>query len=112
MRAEVAEIESRDRVFQASSCAACGEALYPPTVHFHCMHSFHAACLGEGEANQQQCLACAPQRKRVSEHQQQQRQLARGHDDFFKQLEASSDGFGTISEYLGRGMLCNLSPPP
>ena len=29
---------------------------------------------------------------------------AASHDDFFKQLELSSDGFSTVSDFFGRGM--------
>lgn len=72
------------------------------------MHSYHASCLGELEQSHV-CLICEPQRKRVAEHQQQQRQLARNQDEFFKQLESSVDGFGTIAEYVGRGMLCTVN---
>ena len=50
----------------------------------------------------------AAQQANQQSHAQQQN-LAAAHDDFFKQLERSADGFGTVSEYLGRGMLCTLS---
>ena len=102
-RAQVGEIDSGPRTFQASSCAACQLPLELPAAHFHCMHSYHLACLGD---NDHECLVCAPQRRRLTELQAQQRQLARGHDDFSHALERSADGFGTVSEYLGRGMLC------
>lgn len=105
MAAEIAEIDHGSRVFQLSKCSACHAPLEGPTIHFLCMHSFHPACLGDHDY---ECLVCAPQRKRVAEHQQQQKALARGHDEFFKQLEASADGFGTIAEFLGRGLLCSI----
>jgi len=71
------------------------------------MHSYHLACLGDHD---QECILCAPQRRRVAEHQQQQSSLARAHDDFFKTLEEAPDGFGAIVEYIGRGMLCTEVP--
>ena len=47
---------------------------------------------------------CAPQRRRMQQHMQQQRQRANAHDEFFKQLEQADDGFSKISEYFGAGM--------
>ncbi|KAL1529891.1 hypothetical protein AB1Y20_000820 [Prymnesium parvum] len=109
MQAEIKALTSQPRTFQQSNCAACQTPLDLPTVNFLCMHSFHQACLGD---NDSECILCAPQRRRVREHLQQQQQLAVAHDDFFKQLEQSTDGFGTISEYIGRGMLCNINRMP
>ena len=105
MRAEIAEIDSGGRTFQLSKCSSCHGPLELPSVHFHCMHSYHLACLGD---NDQECPTCAPQRRRVAEHQLQQRALARNHDEFFHALEAASDGFATVSEFIGRGMLCDV----
>ena len=109
MRAEIDEIDHGARVFQLSKCSACHGALEVPTVHFLCLHSYHQSCLGDHD---QECLVCQPQRKRVAEHQQQQRALARGHDAFYAELEQSADGFATIAEFMGRGMLCSLDAPP
>ena len=109
MAAEIEEIDQGTRVFQLSKCSACHNALEVPSVHFLCMHSYHQACLGDRE---HECPICEPQRRRVAEHQVQQRALARGHAAFYSELENSADGFGTIAEYIGRGMLCSLDAPP
>lgn len=106
MRAEIGEIAKGSRVFQLSKCSACHGQLEAPTVHFLCMHSYHQACLGDHDGV---CLVCAPQCRRQTEQQQQQRTLARGHAEYFKQVEGSADGFGTAAEFLGRGMLCPLN---
>ena len=103
MMSEIGEIDHGTKIFQLSKCSACHGPLETPTVHFLCMHSYHQACLGDHDL---ECLVCAPQRRRVAEHQHQQRALARSHDEFFKTLETSADGFGTIAEFLGRGILC------
>jgi len=104
MAEEVSVLTSQPRVFQLSKCCACQGPLELPSVHFLCMHSFHQACLGD---NDHECMVCAPQHRRVKEHVKQQQQRALAHDDFFKQLELSADGFSTVSEFFGRGMFCN-----
>lgn len=106
MRAEMAEIDGVGRVFQQSKCSSCHGLLEPPAVHFQCQHSFHLACLGDHD---HECAICAPQQRRVAEHQQQQRALARGQEEFFRALEASNDPFATIAEFLGRGFLCTAN---
>ena len=109
MAAEIEEIDHGTRVFQLSKCSACHNALEVPSVHFLCMHSYHQACLGDRD---HECLVCDQQRRRVAEHQVQQRALARGHAAFYSELDNSADGFGTIAEYIGRGMLCSVDAPP
>ena len=104
MTEEVSVLTSQPRVFQLSKCCACQSPLELPSVHFLCMHSFHQACLGD---NDHECPVCAPQHRRVKEHVKQQQQRALAHDDFFKQLELSADGFSTVSEFFGRGMFCS-----
>ena len=107
MQAEIEDIDHGARVFQLAKCSACHNALETPTVHFLCMHSFHAACLGDHDT---ECPVCAPQRRRIAEHAQQQRTLAR--DGFFKQEQTSADAFGALAELIGRGMLIDVAGEP
>ena len=106
MRAEIAEIDGCVRVFQQPKCSACLGPLDVPTIHFHCQHSYHLACLGDHD---HECPLCAPQHRRVAEHQQQQRALARGQEDFYRALDNSADGVATVAEFLGRGFLSTIN---
>ena len=106
MRAEIAEIDGCVRVFQQPKCSACLGPLDVPTIHFHCQHSYHLACLGDHD---HECPLCAPQQRRVAEHQQQQRALARGQEDFYRALDNSADGVATVAEFLGRGFLSMIN---
>lgn len=69
-------------------------------MHFFCKHAFHRACLG----NEEECSLCAPHQRCMREHKQMQQQRADAHEDFYKQLELSPDGFTTVSDCLARGM--------
>ena len=109
MQAEIDEIDHGVRIFQLSKCSASNHPLDLPAVHFLCQHSFNAASLGD---NDNECLVCAPQRRRIAEHAQQQRALAHGQDDFFKHEQTSADAFGALAELIGRGMLIDVAGEP
>jgi len=102
MRIEMAEIDCGARVFQLARCSSCHGPLELPSAHFHCMHTYHIACLGDHD---HECPVCAPQHRRVAEHQHQQRALAHGQSGFFHALEATSDELSAVAEFLGRGVL-------
>ena len=44
-RSELADLESKPAVFQATRCSQCALPLELPVVHFLCKHSFHQRCL-------------------------------------------------------------------
>ncbi|GAM20486.1 hypothetical protein SAMD00019534_036610 [Acytostelium subglobosum LB1] len=66
------------------------------------INELRTKCLGE---NERECPVCAPGNKRHLEIKRSQQESAGQHDQFFKQLESSVDGFSTVSEYFGRGIL-------
>lgn len=80
------------------------------------MHSFHQRCLGE---NENECVICAPQNKTIRDMKRANEANAGQHDQFFKQvhfysvvgnliyfqLEGSVDGFATVADYFGRGIV-------
>jgi len=101
MRNEIHELKTSAKIFQLNKCTYCTSPLDLPAVHFLCMHSFHQRCLGE---NEQECPVCAPQNKKIFEIKRSLEDNIGQHDQFFKQLEASGDGFSTVSEYFGRGI--------
>lgn len=101
MKAEIEELRTSAKIFQLSKCSACTSPLDLPAVHFLCMHSFHQRCLGE---NERECPLCAPNNRKILEIKRTLEENASQHDQFFKQLEGSADGFSVVSEYFGRGI--------
>eukprot|EP01133_Synstelium_polycarpum_P001183 gene1183-1361_t len=102
MRNEINELRTNAKIFQQTKCIACQSPLDLPSIHFLCQHSFHQRCLGD---NERECPMCAPANKRILEIKKAQADSAGQHDQFFKVLESSQDGFSTVSEYFGRGIL-------
>jgi hypothetical protein len=89
-------------VFQNSRCAATGQPLELPVVHFLCGHSFNLRSLGE---NDTECPLCAPDFKRVLDIRRNMKAGALKPDEFFMQLDASADGFSVVAEHFGRGLM-------
>ncbi|KAL6049387.1 Vacuolar protein sorting-associated protein 11 [Balamuthia mandrillaris] len=101
MRREMHELKTGAKIFQEKKCTGCTGPLDLPSIHFLCMHSFHQRCLGE---NEKECPVCAPNNRKISEIKKALEENAGQHDQFFKQLEGSADGFQTVAEYFGRGI--------
>jgi len=115
-RQEVHELRTSAKIFQQSKCFSCASPLDLPAVHFLCNHSYHQRCLAE---NERECPQCTPNNRKVLEVKRLLMESANLHDQFFKQLEGSPDGFSTVSEYFGRGIFnvpqtqpSNNAPPP
>lgn len=70
-------------------------------MHFLCKHSFHLRCLGD---NENECPACASSNKKILEIKRSLEENLGHHDQFFKQLEGSYDGFNTVADYFGKGV--------
>eukprot|EP01132_Coremiostelium_polycephalum_P001153 gene1153-1462_t len=102
MRHEINELRTNAKIFQQTKCIVCQSPLDLPSIHFLCQHSFHQRCLGE---NERECPVCAPSNKRILEIKRSQTESAGQHDQFFKLLRSAPDGFTTVSEYFGRGIL-------
>ena len=105
-------LDTQPAVFQATRCRACGAPLDLPTVHFLCKHSFHQRCLNVPEDEQGatalddvECPVCAPQNATVKAIRRAQDESAERHELFLDALKRSKDGFGTISEWFGRGVI-------
>lgn len=105
MRAELHELRTGARVFQLSRCCRSGAPLELPTVHFLCGHSYNRSALGEGGGGADECPLCVPEHARALGRQRTLAARASQHDVFFKQLEGSADGFATVAEYFGRGLM-------
>ncbi|KAK5165475.1 Vacuolar protein sorting-associated protein 11 [Saxophila tyrrhenica] len=105
---EIEELATKPTSFSATRCSSCGRPLELPTVHFLCKHSFHQRCLNipEGqEPNDVECPVCAPQNQTVRQIRRAQEESAGRHELFADALNRSGDKFGTISDWLGRGVM-------
>lgn len=111
-RQEVGELETKAITFSATRCSLCGTTLDLPVVHFMCKHSFHQRCLGsvpqqldEDQDDETECPKCAPQNETIKAIKRGQDESAKRHDLFLDALGRSSDGFGVVSEWFGRGVM-------
>lgn len=102
MKEEASKLKTQPHVFQNSRCAATGQPLELPVVHFLCGHSFNLRSLGESD---QECPLCAPDFKRVLDIRRNMKAGALKPDEFFMQLDASADGFSVVAEHFGRGLM-------
>ncbi|KAK5167272.1 hypothetical protein LTR04_007393 [Oleoguttula sp. CCFEE 6159] len=103
---DLTDLVTQPVVFQATRCSACGGALDLPTVHFLCRHSYHQRCLNQSDDNDDpECPICAPANATVKAIRKAQDESADRHDMFLDALARSSDGFETVSEWFGRGVM-------
>lgn len=106
---EIESLNTKPVAFQSTRCSACGSPLDLPTVHFLCKHSFHQRCLNvetvEDEDEDVECPVCAGGNATVKAIRRAQEESAERNDLFADALGRSSDGFGTISEWFGRGVM-------
>ena len=54
--------------------------------------------------NESECPICAPDNRKILEMKRSLEVNAGQHDQFFKQLEGSTDGFTTVAEFFGRSI--------
>lgn len=73
-----------------------------------CQHSFHQRCLNvaEGETvDDVECPQCAPQNATIRAIKKSQNANKERHDLFLAALGGSKDGFATVAEWFGRGVM-------
>ncbi|KAL8288480.1 hypothetical protein RB597_000543 [Gaeumannomyces tritici] len=118
-RAEMADLGGKPAVFQATRCSGCALALDLPAVHFLCKHSFHQRCLKRGGAATHvrdddvdaaaaaagECPVCAKDNATIRALRQAQAENAGRHELFKDALEQSEDGFATVADWFGRGVM-------
>lgn len=121
-RTELADLESKPAVFQATRCSQCALPLELPVVHFMCKHSFHQRCLkGDGGSSSgvssptharddygstsAECPLCAQDNATVRAIRRQQEEYATRHDLFKAELGNSEDRFGTVADWFQRGVM-------
>ncbi|KAI9679526.1 MAG: hypothetical protein M1817_005548 [Caeruleum heppii] len=118
-RAEMDQLNTRPATFQTSRCSACGGSLDLPTVHFLCKHSFHQRCLNlpataaattgrSGSLAAEdvgECPVCKGGNDTVRAIRRAQEESAEKHGLFLDALGRSTDKFGTVGEFFGRGVV-------
>ncbi|KAH8601223.1 vacuolar protein sorting protein-like protein [Bisporella sp. PMI_857] len=109
-RQEISDLETKPQTFNATRCALCGTQLTLPTVHFLCKHSFHQnKCLnvqfGADGNFEGDCPVCKKDNDTIRAIRRAQDESVDRHDMFLDALARSSDKFGTISEFFGRGVM-------
>jgi len=109
-RVEIEDLSLKPVVFQNRRCAACAKNLDLPVVHFLCKHSFHQRCLndpgiGSGTEIKAQCPVCKAGNDTIRAIRRQQIESTEQHELFKAALERSTDRFGTVSEFFGRGVM-------
>lgn len=106
---DIEELRTKPASFSATRCSTCGTPLDLPTVHFMCKHSFHQRCLNIGTGGEDEddveCPVCASQNATVKAIKRAQDESADRHDLLLDALSRSSDKFGTVSEWFGRGVM-------
>ena len=109
-KAELADLSNKSTTFQGRRCSSCGGNLDLPTVHFMCKHSFHQRCLNSTAAldatdRGSECPLCKPSNDTIKAIRRAQVEHTGQHGLFKSTLERSSDRFGTVSEFFGRGVM-------
>jgi len=109
MRGQIEELKTSAKIFQSSKCMYCSRDLELPVVHFLCGDSFHQACVEGYADNDNECLVCTPENKKVMDIIKAQENNKDLHEQFNNQLERSSDGFSVVADYFGRGVFKKVS---
>lgn len=114
-KSELVDLESKPVVFQARRCSSCGRNLTLPTVHFMCKHSFHQECLnkpglGLDGDDKVDCTICKPGNDTIKAIRRQQVESTEQHELFKAALGRSTNRFGTVSEFFGRGVMSPVAP--
>ncbi|KAI9728147.1 MAG: hypothetical protein M1828_004608 [Chrysothrix sp. TS-e1954] len=105
---ELETLTSKPTSFTAQRCHSCGSVLDQPIVHFMCKHSFHQRCLNVAEDENigtVSCPTCAPQNATLRAIRRAQDESKEKHEVFKEALGRSKDGFGTVAEWYGRGVM-------
>jgi hypothetical protein len=123
MRSELRDLSTKATIFKDVDCHRCRAPLSLPSLHFLCMHSFHAHCAAEAEAGsvsepfptlstmpagdaapgERECPLCANEFRKVQQIKASLRDSLARHDQFIHKLDEAANGFGVVADYLGRG---------
>jgi hypothetical protein len=107
-RQSLGVMEENPVMFQSTTDSSTGATLDIPSVHFMCGHSFNAEGLSDPYQKDKdevniKCPLCAEDQDRIQALVSSFKDSSVDKDTFFRQLEASDDCFGFISDAFGRG---------
>ncbi|KAI0561564.1 Vacuolar protein sorting-associated protein [Gracilaria domingensis] len=117
LRKEIMRLSDDAFSMNSKICSMCEDDLTVPAVHFYCKHAYHASCLSPGgigggsgvlpgamgeraEMWSEECPKCAPEMDGMVFMTQALQEKNTKHDEFFKAVKSSKDGFATIIECL------------
>ncbi|PXF45608.1 Vacuolar protein-sorting-associated protein 11-like [Gracilariopsis chorda] len=117
LRKEVMRLSDDAFTMNKKTCSMCDDDLTVPAVHFYCKHAYHASCLAPGgvgggsgvlpgaagertEMWSEECPKCAPEMDGMVYMTQALQEKNTRHDEFFKKVKSSKDGFSSIIEFL------------
>lgn len=119
LKRKLENLKSGPILIQGARCAACHHPLELPSLHFLCQHSYHQHCFQSYAENENECLACQPDNKKVVELLRAREYNKDLHETFHSQLDKTADGFALAAEYFGRGVFNTVKviterprPPP
>jgi len=105
MREQLRELTDGAVEFKEDRCGVCREPLELPSVHFLCKHSFHEGCIDMETEQEPLCPLCRDEYDTVLGRRARQRSKRNDHDEFTGMLKNSVDGFATVAEFFGQGLL-------
>lgn len=109
LREQIETIRNNIIIFQGSRCSACHHQLELPSIHFMCQHSYHQHCFQSFSENENECLACLPNNKKLLDIIRAQEQSTRDlHETFHTLLDRAQDPFSLVAKYFGRGVFKKL----
>lgn len=108
IRLQIEELENHLRVFQPSKCAACGNGLDIPSVHFLCSHSYHQICFHSYSAENDECPICITNNKKLLGAIESHESMRMTLDKLEQQLVTSSeDTFNVVAKFFSYGLIKN-----
>ena len=96
-------LQNKPAVFQSTKDSQTGSSLELPLVHFMCGHSFNLRTLSDQD--NPTCPLCSEEHDRIRAMSKSFRAASKDKDAFFRQLQASDDGFGFVADAFGKGYM-------
>ena len=94
-------------------CALTGAPLEPPTVHFLSGNSYNLSSLPEPEIGAElEDPKLAAEHRAIFAIRANLGSRAGQHEQFFSELEKSTDGFSTVANYFGKRLFADLKKTP
>ncbi|KAJ3433704.1 vacuolar protein sorting-associated protein 11 [Anaeramoeba flamelloides] len=102
LKSELLLKKSKAKIFQSSRCSYCNNPLELPSIHFLCGHSIHYRCLLDNDVT---CPICHMESSQISDRVNSIKEKIGKHNEYFRLLRESNDGFSVVADHFGRGVL-------